>query len=92
MREYQIRNTADALAYMVDCTLATVSSMACLKSRKKCEFARQISIAQKGINWMKEMHVSDISNRAEEINKNYNGSVEKWTEQWTKEKESLNVE
>lgn len=47
MRECDVRTPEMALAYITDCTLATVASMAMLKSRKKGEFERQINIAQK---------------------------------------------
>lgn len=52
MRADEIKTTEHALGYMVDCTLATVENMAMTKSRKKNEYKRQKSIAQKGVNWL----------------------------------------
>ena len=63
MRECDVRSTGDALAYITDCTLATVCDMACKKSRPKHEFQRQINIAQKAVNWMRAMKVSAINTR-----------------------------
>lgn len=67
MRECDVRTPEDALSYLVDCTLATVTSMAMRKSRPKGEYARQIRIAEKGIRWMREMGVDLEGTRAEDI-------------------------
>lgn len=48
-----VRTELDALAYMTECTLATVERLGMIRSRKKSEFERQIGIAQKGIDWIK---------------------------------------
>jgi len=48
--EYNVRTPEQALSYITDCTLATVSSMAMRKIRGKHEYERQISIAQKAVN------------------------------------------
>jgi len=71
---YDVNTAEKALTYLVDCTLATVEEMASKKSRSKCEYNRQISIAQNGINWMDEFGVSRCSTRAEDIK----GSVAEW--------------
>lgn len=52
MKDYEVQNISQALAYMVECTLATVETMATTKKKSKREYQRQIDIAQKGINWM----------------------------------------
>jgi len=83
MLERNVRSPEDALVYLVDCTLATVSSMAMKKSRTKGEFQRQISIAQKGLNWLREMGIPLDSSRAEDICEKHNGSVEEWANTYT---------
>lgn len=85
MQKHQVRTPEQALAYLVDCTLATVSGMALLKSRKKSEFERQIAIAQQGIDWMKEMKIDPATSRAEEII-NQGTTVTQWAERYMPEK------
>ena len=51
MMKSQVRTPADALAYMTDCTLATVCRMAMRKSRAAGEYQRQIAIAEFGVRW-----------------------------------------
>ena len=46
MRKAEVRDPAQALVYITDCTLATVCDLATKKKKSKSEFARQISIAQ----------------------------------------------
>lgn len=57
MRKCDVDSPDKALAFMVDCTLATVEAMALIKSRKKGEYSRQIKIAQSGVDWIKSMGV-----------------------------------
>lgn len=78
MRECDVRSPEAALAYMIDCTLATVIRLAMKKSRRKREFERQINIAQKGINWARDMHIDLSTTRTQEIEDKYDGSVEAW--------------
>jgi hypothetical protein len=66
MKHY-VRTINQAFAYIADCNLATVCSMAMTKSRRKGEYERQISIAQSQIDWMKEFDVDPGSTRAEDI-------------------------
>lgn len=73
MQKNRVRIPADALAYITDCTLATVCDMASKKRRPKYEFERQISIAQTAITWMQEMGVDFSDTRAKEVVKE--GSV-----------------
>lgn len=49
MTKEQVASAPEALDYIVDCTLATVSWMAMLRSRSKSEYRRQISIAQHSV-------------------------------------------
>lgn len=74
-----VRTPEDALAYIVDCTLATVSSMAMKKSRSKSAYNRQKDIAQLGVNWMKEMSVDLKGTRAEDMQ---NITVNEWAKKY----------
>ena len=67
MMKYQVRTTGDALAYITDCTLATVCDLAMKKSRPKHEYARQKSIAQSAVDWMAQMGVDPQGTRAEDV-------------------------
>jgi hypothetical protein len=67
MRECDVRSLEQALACITDCTLATVQSMAMLKSRKNDEFDCQISIAQKAVDWVVDMGVNLKTTRAEQV-------------------------
>ena len=78
MQKYNVRNTQDALAYLTDCTLATVCDMAQRKSKSKSEYARQIDIAQAGFHWMHTMKVDLAGTRAEAVMNDFGGSVKKW--------------
>ena len=81
MRKSEIKTLAAALAYVTDCTLATVQSMAILKSRKKTEFKRQIAIAQTAFDWMRDMGVDYSDTRAADV-ADAGGSVEEWVQQY----------
>lgn len=47
-----IQSPQQALAYIVEATLATIEMQAMTKRRKKYEFQRQIDIAQVGYDWL----------------------------------------
>lgn len=85
MHTCQVRTSEHALAYLVDCTLATVAEMAMLKSRKKSEFARQIRIVQQGIDWIRDMKIDPATTRATEII-SQGITVAQWAEQYMPEK------
>ena len=70
------------MAYITDCTLATVCDMARNKKRPKYEFERQIRIAQTAIDWMLQMGVDVSTTRAQDVIEA--GSVEKWAEKYIK--------
>ena len=78
MMKNRVHSGQEALAYLVDCTLATVCKMALRKSRPKGEFERQIAIAQTGIDWMREFGSPMNDSRAEDIERSFGGSVSKW--------------
>lgn len=48
-----LRSSEEALTYLVECTLATVQDLAGRSRPPKAELARQISIAQTGIDWVR---------------------------------------
>lgn len=73
---HDIRARDQALAYIVDCTLATVADMATKKSRSKHEYSRQISIAQKGVDWIREMGIAGKTRAQKIIKKGI--TVEDW--------------
>lgn len=62
-----INNVNDALAYTLDCTLATVDDMAMKKNPPKSEYARQKEIAQKILNWCVKFNVDVSGTRGEDI-------------------------
>lgn len=80
MHQYEVKSSADALAYIADCTLATVYKMAMKKSSPKGEFLRQRSIAQEAVNWLRAYApIESYKNtRCIEVINEYGGSVEAW--------------
>lgn len=86
MRREHILSIADALDYLTDCTLATVSDLAMKKSRSQYEFKRQIDIAQTGVDQMRRFNLPPTG-RAADVKAEFGGSVEKWAEQFDVKKE-----
>jgi len=82
MLKVQVRTAEQAFAYVTDCTLATVSSMAMKRSKGKGEYQRQISIAQTAVDWMREQGLSPYDTRACEVIDAYDGSVSAWAKQY----------
>lgn len=78
MNKHEVHSAEHALAYITDCTLATVADMAMKKSKPVGEYNRQMSIAQQAIDWMDEMGISYQGTRAEEVSKA--GSVTLWAQ------------
>ncbi|PXX94680.1 hypothetical protein [Halomonas sp. LBP4] len=78
MTKGSVRDPAGALAYLCDCTLATVCTLACKKSAPKYETRRQIAMAQQAIDWMRLYGVDFSKTRAREVVEQYGGSVEAW--------------
>ena len=79
-RKCDVRTPEQALVYITDCCLATVSSRAMLKSRGKSEFQRQIEIAQSACTWIKEMHIDPTGSRADDIVGKQ--TVAEWVKRW----------
>jgi len=80
MNKHEVRDTGQALAYITDCTLATVCDLAGKKSKSKSEYARQMSIAQTAINWGVQMGVDFSKTRAADVLKA--GSVVDWAKKF----------
>ncbi|HHP5493852.1 TPA: hypothetical protein ACSCYS_004259 [Aeromonas veronii] len=78
MSKERVRDTGGALAYLTDCTLATVCDLASKKSASKSELNRQISMAQTAIDWMDRFGVDYTGTRAVAAKKL--GSVSAWAE------------
>ena len=77
--KHEVRTPEDAMVYLVDCTLATVSHMASLKSKSKSEYSRQIAIAQTGVDWISHMKIDPRKSRVMDILEN-NQSVQDWAD------------
>ena len=82
MNKHQVCTPQHALVYMADCTLATIIHMAAKHSRGKNEYKRQVGIAQDAINWIQTMNLRHYNTRAREVIEEYNGSVQKWADQF----------
>ena len=82
MFKERVRTVEEAFAYVTDCTLATVSSMAIKRSRGKGEYQRQISIAQTAVDWMRDQELSPFDTRAREVIHDFGGSVSAWAQQY----------
>lgn len=78
MSKERVRDTGGALAYLTDCTLATVGDLASKKSAAKGELTRQISMAQTAIDWMERFGVDYTGTRAVAVKKL--GSVAAWAD------------
>lgn len=50
--QIEVQSSLDALNHMTDSALEVAVRMARRKNRSKTEYARQIQIAQQGIDWM----------------------------------------
>lgn len=84
LNPHLVRDTNAALAYLTCCTLATVADLAGKKSASKSELARQQSMAQHGVDWLKNLAPEDSykGTRVYDVITEHGGSVEQWTQQW----------
>lgn len=73
----RVHTPEQALAYVTECTLATLESYP--KSGSKYEFGRQLSIAQTSMDWIRQMKI-DVSgsSRVKEVVEKFNGNVSEW--------------
>ena len=81
MRKHEIRSAIDALDYLTDCTLATVSDLAGKKSRSQYEFNRQKSIAQIALDNL-VAYGGKPTGRAADVLADFEGSVDAWAAQY----------
>jgi hypothetical protein len=82
MMRHQMRSAADIVAYITDCTLATVVDLRMKKSASKSETLRQISIAQTAIDTGRLYDVSFRGTRAQQVIDCYGCDVTAWAEQY----------
>lgn len=80
MLSRDVKNEKEALAFLLDCTLATVETMAMKKSRLKGEFDRQKGIAEKAMGWCVQFNVDISTTRAHDICVRYKGDIDRWAE------------
>lgn len=80
MRKVDVRNSDNAVAYLADCTLATVSRLAMKKSRPVGEFNRQIGIAQSAVDWIVAFNIDCRGTRAHQVITECGGSVASWAQ------------
>lgn len=73
----------EALAYIADCTLATVATMASKKSKSNYEFKRQIDIAQTAVDALKQFNTEiKGSNRVYDVLRLPDQKVETWSKKY----------
>lgn len=77
-----LRTHEDGLAYMVECTLATVSGLLLKKSPPKSELRRQISIAQAGITCLGASADFTGGLRLNEIHQKFENNVQAWADDY----------
>ena len=83
MMKHRVRTEQDALVYLTDCLLATVSEMAWKKSRKKHEYERHIAIAQTAVDWLKDFNAQiPIGCRAYDVLALPSQKVADWAKQY----------
>ena len=78
--KYDVRDAASLVAYLTDCTLATVCDLSMKKSASKSETRRQVSIAQFSIDRGLACGVSFKGTRAEKVIDRYAGDVQAWAD------------
>ena len=80
MMKYDVRDAASLVAYLTDCTLATVIDLRMKKSASKSETRRQISIAQFSIDRGLDCGVSFKGTRAGKVIDGHAGNVQAWAD------------
>lgn len=81
MHKSKVHSPSEALLYLTDCSLATVSGMAMKKSRPQHEYQRQVAIAQTAVDWIREFGIDAEGTRAQDVIA-AGGSVASWTAQY----------
>lgn len=80
MNRNSVIDPTSALAYLTDCTLATVEHLATLKSRKKSEYARHTEIAQVSVDYCEQFGIDISQTRAQKVRDDFSNNVKKWAE------------
>lgn len=75
---FDVKTPEHVIAYMIDCTLATVEDLARKKSRSKHEYQRQKNIAAQGIVWARRLGIDLSTTRAQYVIDEANGNVDVW--------------
>ena len=70
----------EIIAYIADCTLATVCDMACKRSRGAYEYKRQQIIAQKIVDHIRQYNIPSDHTRVYEVSNKFDWSVQKWAD------------
>lgn len=83
MRHSEIKTAEDALAYLADCTLATVCSMKLRKSSPRGELDRQIAIAQTAVDVIRTFKVNCDGTRTRDVIDGYKGQVKAWADTYS---------
>lgn len=78
MIKESVENPSQALAYLADCTLATIEDLVLQKRRQMTFLRRQIDIAQAGVDWMRQMGVDYSGTRVSDVIAQANGDVAGW--------------
>jgi hypothetical protein len=79
MYQHSVRTLEDAFAYIIECQLATVESLAMKKSRGVYDYRRHIDIAQTGLQWLLDFDVTpEAGSRARQIYDKHGVSVDAW--------------
>jgi hypothetical protein len=85
MMQHTIRSAEDLVAYITDCTLATVASLKMKRSASACETKRQIAIAQTALEKGRQLGVDFSKTRAQSVIETYQCKVELWADQFAPE-------
>jgi hypothetical protein len=79
---HEIRSPADLVAYLTDCTLATVADLRMKRSASKSETKRQIAIAQLALDKGVQMGVAFHRTRGQEVLAKFGGDCTEWAAQY----------
>jgi len=86
MQKHLVRTPEDALLYLTDCHLATVSDLAMKRSRGKHEFERHIQIAQTSVDWIKSFRIEiPVHSRAYDVLSLPDQKVSSWVEKYLRD-------
>jgi hypothetical protein len=77
---HTLRNHEDGMAYMIECTLATVAGLLLKKKPPKSELNRQITIAQTGLNCLGKQQYDNSCPHLKKITEQFDNSVQAWAD------------